>query len=226
MQELGRGVGGEGSQDPRAAGQSCISLAADGRDARGVRTGSRRASRSAQPRIPIVSNLTGETLLRRAGALAPRTGCRHVRETVRFAAGARWLGAQGVGSFLELGPDGVLSAMTRECLATDSEDERAGAADQAPSTAVALLRRGRPEARTLLAALARAWVHGAAVDWSAAFAGTGARLVELPTYAFQREALLDGLGAGLLGGRARAERRRFAGGAGGGACTIGFGGSR
>ncbi len=68
------------------------------------------------PRIPIVSNLTGE-LVSAERICSASTGCDHVREPVRFMDGVRWLEAQGVRSFLELGPDGVLSAMARSCLA-------------------------------------------------------------------------------------------------------------
>ncbi len=145
-----------------------------------------------EPTIPIVSNLTGEAAV---PAEVARAGywVRHVRETVRFAAGARWLGTQGVGSFLELGPDGVLSAMTRECLEEGGEveggrdRESGGDPGRVSVTAAPLLRAGRPEARALLGALAQVWTRGVEVDWGAVFAGSGAGRVGLPTYAFQRE---------------------------------------
>ncbi|MEV5977416.1 type I polyketide synthase [Streptomyces sp. NPDC052114] len=126
----------------------------------------------AAPQIPVVSNLTG------AVASAAELGSaeywvRHVREAVRFADGVASLTGQGVSVFVELGPDGVLSAM---------------GAETAPESAfVPVLRNGRPEAETFVSGLARAWVHGAAVDWSTMFDGTGAARVELPTYAFQRQ---------------------------------------
>ena len=143
----------------------------------------------AEPTIPIVSNLTGEAATPEE-LCSPGYWVRHVRGTVRFADCVRWADAQGVRSFLELGPDGVLSAMTRECLADEelSEDSAGRTSDGSrPVAAMALLRAGRPEPRTLLAALAGAWVSGVEVDWAAQCADAGACRVELPTYAFQRE---------------------------------------
>jgi acyl transferase domain-containing protein/acyl carrier protein len=156
-----------------------------------------------EPSIPVVSNLTGRV----AGAeelCSVEYWVRHVRETVRFADGIRWLGEQGVRSFLELGPDGVLSAMTQECLSDSASvddsglvcmagegegenDEERLVGEPVPITAVSVLRAGRQEVPALLGALASVWVVGVDVDWSTAFAGSGAQRVGLPTYAFQRE---------------------------------------
>ncbi|RLV10396.1 3-ketoacyl-ACP reductase [Streptomyces griseocarneus] len=131
------------------------------------------------PKIPIVSNLTGTVVTADEIGL-PEFWVRHVREAVRFLDGVRALRAAGATTFVELGPDGVLSAMAEECLA---DTETAGTADVA---FVPALRTGRPEARTLATALALAHVRGVTVDWAAFYAGTGATRVTLPTYAFQR----------------------------------------
>ncbi|MFE3862233.1 SDR family NAD(P)-dependent oxidoreductase [Streptomyces goshikiensis] len=125
------------------------------------------------PRIPVVSNLTGALVTDEMGSAD--FWVRHVRDAVRFLDGIRTLEAAGVTTYLELGPDGVLSAMAQDCLTEDG-------ARFAPA-----LRTGRPEPETLNNALAHAHAHGAAVDWEAYFAPTGARQAELPTYAFQRD---------------------------------------
>ncbi|MFF5720924.1 type I polyketide synthase [Streptomyces buecherae] len=133
------------------------------------------------PAIPLVSNVTGE-LATVEQVRDPGYWVRHIREAVRFADGVATLHREGVRVFVELGPDGVLSA--------------AGAESAEQALFASALRKGREEVRTLLTALGQVWTHGVTVDWAAFFAGTGARRVELPTYAFQHENFWPELPAG------------------------------
>ncbi|MCF0083274.1 SDR family NAD(P)-dependent oxidoreductase, partial [Streptomyces lomondensis] len=128
------------------------------------------------PRLSIISDVTGEVLSAEE-VQNPEYWVRHVREAVRFLDGIRTLEAAGVTAFLELGPDGVLSAMAQDCLPSDSGE----------ITFVPALRKNRDEPESLLTALAELHVHGEAVDWTAYYTGAGARRVDLPTYAFQRD---------------------------------------
>ncbi|MEU1947799.1 type I polyketide synthase, partial [Streptomyces sp. NPDC020125] len=128
----------------------------------------------APPVIPIISNLTGGSVSADE-ICSPDYWVRHVRAAVRFTDGIRRLEEYDVAAYVELGPDGVLSAMAQDCVTSDG------------AVFVPMLRGDRPEATALAGALARAHVHGVAVDWAAIFEGSGARRVELPTYAFQRE---------------------------------------
>ncbi|WP_374711188.1 SDR family NAD(P)-dependent oxidoreductase [Actinoplanes couchii] len=124
-------------------------------------------------RIPVVSNVTG----RLGGIGTADYWVRHVRSAVRFADGIALLLDREVTVLVELGPDAVLTAMAADCVPAD----RAGVA------LVPTLRRDRPERDGLVEALAAVHTNGIRVDWAAVFDGTGARAVELPTYAFQRE---------------------------------------
>ncbi|MDG9690229.1 alpha/beta fold hydrolase [Streptomyces sp. DH17] len=130
----------------------------------------------AEPRIPVVSNVTG-TVAEPGQLTTPAYWVDHVRATVRFADGVRALADAGADAFLEIGPGGVLTALTRQTL-----DSRDGATD---TVAVPALRSKRPEQHALLTGLAGLHVAGVRVDWAAWFHGTGARRADLPTYAWQ-----------------------------------------
>jgi acyl transferase domain-containing protein/acyl carrier protein len=120
-----------------------------------------------EPRIPVVSNVTGEI----AGVQDAAYWVRHVREAVRFADGITILEGLGVSTFVEIGPDGVLSAMGADCVSD--------------AVFVATQRADRDQPTTFLTALAQAYVRGVVVDWTPCF--PGGRRVDLPTYPFQRQ---------------------------------------
>ncbi|MED7948533.1 SDR family NAD(P)-dependent oxidoreductase, partial [Streptomyces sp. BE303] len=126
-----------------------------------------RSLRFGAPRLAAVSTVTGAAVSEGEWS-DPEYWVDQVRRPVRFADAVTALDADRV---LELGPDGVLTALVQ-----DTRPEL---------TAVAALRRDREESETLLTALGRLFTAGVAVDWAAVFAGTGATRLELPTYAFQ-----------------------------------------
>jgi acyl transferase domain-containing protein len=117
--------------------------------------------------IPMVSTAGVDV-----GVTDPEYWVRHVREAVRFSDAISTLGDEGVTRFLELGPDGVLTAM---------------GAESADAVFVPAMRRDGDEEARLVGAMGTLHAHGVTVDWERFFAGRGARRVELPTYAFQHE---------------------------------------
>ncbi|MFJ1647045.1 SDR family NAD(P)-dependent oxidoreductase [Streptomyces sp. NPDC088258] len=142
---------------------------------------------TADPVIPVVSTLTGRAATA-AELRSPEYWVRHVRRTVRFADSVDTLLAQGVSTFLELGPGAVLTAMGQECA-----EGRAEGAAAAEAVFASVARKDRPEVPELLGALALAHTRGAEVDWSPLHGGRTGRRVDLPTYPFQhRRFWLDG----------------------------------
>ncbi|MFC3994274.1 acyltransferase domain-containing protein, partial [Actinoplanes siamensis] len=103
------------------------------------------------PRIPVVSNVTGEVV----EEFTAEYWAVQARSAVRFADGIATLAGRGVTAFVELGPDATLAGLAGECLAGVEG-----------VVVVPVLRRGRPEKRCLLTALGAVHVHGVDVDWA------------------------------------------------------------
>ncbi|MFI0152440.1 type I polyketide synthase, partial [Streptomyces lydicus] len=127
-----------------------------------------RSVEFSRPRLGMVA---GE------GVCDPEFWVRHVRDAVRFADQISWLENAGVSTFVEMGPGGVLTALTRECVTRPD------------ALLVPMLRKGFAEDRAVAKALAELHVRGVRVNWGAFLEGNGhrGRRTTLPSYAFQRE---------------------------------------
>jgi acyl transferase domain-containing protein len=130
------------------------------------------------PRIPFVSNLTGNWITDDE-ATDPGYWAKHLRHAVRFADGVRRLLGDAELLLLEVGPGRTLTS-----LANQSSDEPGRPA------ALSSLRHPRdraPDVEFLLGALGKLWLAGVRVDWPAFSAAEERRRVPLPTYPFERK---------------------------------------
>jgi len=90
-----------------------------------------------------------------AAALTPRYWAEQVRSPVRFADAVATLTANGVRTFLELGPDATLTTMIQACAPT--------------ATTIPALRARHPETRTITEAFGHLFAIGSTVDGRAFF---------------------------------------------------------
>ncbi|QLL10202.1 type I polyketide synthase [Mycobacterium vicinigordonae] len=118
-----------------------------------------------QPRIPLVSNVTGR--LAGPGYGSSEYWTEHVRRPVRFGEAISTVVSLGAEVFIEVGPGAGLTAEQEISIVTLSQDA--------------------PEADAVLSAMARLFSEGADIDWAATFTGLDCRYEELPTYAFVRQ---------------------------------------
>ncbi|WP_411762024.1 type I polyketide synthase [Streptomyces iranensis] len=153
--------------------------------------------------VPLLSTVTGQWVS--PGEMDGGYWFRNLRQPVRFSEAVDALAAEGYGVFVEVSAHPVLTVGVEEAV------EAAGG--QAVVTGT--LRRDQDTLRQVLTSLAQLHVHGAAVDWKPALGVVAtddstavdgrAPMLDLPTYAFQRErywldappAATDATGLGL-----------------------------
>ncbi|GGV19766.1 polyketide synthase [Streptomyces filipinensis] len=124
------------------------------------------------PRIPLVSNVTGELW---PWDQAPDADywCRHVRGTVRFADGVQTLRSMGYRTFVEVGPAPTLLGVISDSLPPGHDD-----------LLLPSLRPKQDDWEVLLPTVAELYAAGAPVDW-AGFDRDYTRVgAQVPTYPF------------------------------------------
>ncbi|MFD4180220.1 SDR family NAD(P)-dependent oxidoreductase, partial [Rhodococcus sp. NPDC058514] len=132
------------------------------------------------PKVQVVSNVTGRVATADE-LMSPDYWTRHIRQPVRFHDGVRALDGLGVTRLIEVGPGATLTALAAEVV----------------SDAIATLPGRGDEARGIIAAVAAAYVQGAAIDWDRVLPGR--RRVDLPTYAFQHRSFWPAAPARMTG---------------------------
>ncbi|MDM8550514.1 amino acid adenylation domain-containing protein, partial [Desulfobacterales bacterium HSG2] len=130
------------------------------------------------PRIPYISNVTGEWMTP-ADATEPEYWARHLRQTVRFSDGLRMLLDDPNQNLLEVGPGRTLT--TFAIRHPDKTPEH---------TVLNSLRHpndSQSDAAFILTTLGKLWLSGASVDWTGFHAHEQRHRVPLPTYPFERQ---------------------------------------
>jgi phthiocerol/phenolphthiocerol synthesis type-I polyketide synthase E len=131
-----------------------------------------------QPRIPLLSNVTG-TWLADSEATNAATWARQVRSTVRFSDEVDMLLADPHRIVVEVGPGGTLTASAMRHPKWSSGHR-----------AVRLMRhhaQNRDDRDTFLLALGQLWSAGVDIDWTPLRPAQRPQLVSLPGYPFERQ---------------------------------------
>ncbi|MFB9904375.1 SDR family NAD(P)-dependent oxidoreductase [Allokutzneria oryzae] len=115
--------------------------------------------------VPFYSTVTGERI--DTAELGADYWYRNLRQPVLFADAIRTVTAAGISTFVEVSPHPVLAQVMDADVVVETLRREDGGLDR------------------MVRSLASLHTRGVAVDWSPAL--TGARLVDLPTYAFQRQ---------------------------------------
>ncbi|HVU95091.1 MAG TPA: amino acid adenylation domain-containing protein [Puia sp.] len=126
------------------------------------------------PRIPIASTV-GSGWLSDTQATDPAYWINHIRATVKFSDGLRFLIDNGYRLMLEVGPRAVTTSFARRQLAAP------------PVLSIASLHPQEygSDYRSMLNALGQLWLNGFQPDWKAFFANEERRKMAIPTYAFE-----------------------------------------
>ncbi|MEU2211947.1 SDR family NAD(P)-dependent oxidoreductase [Streptomyces hygroscopicus] len=126
-------------------------------------------------RVPFYSTVTGEVV--DTAGLDAEYWYRNLRQTVELESTTRTLLDDGYTVFAEVSPHPVLTLPVQQTVE----------AAEARAVVAGTLRRDEGGPERFLTSAAELHASGVGVDWRTVFEGHGARRIDLPTYAFQRQ---------------------------------------
>ena len=129
------------------------------------------------PQIPFLSNVTG-TWITGTDATSPDYWAKHLRQTVRFAAGLQHVLKQPHPLLLEIGPGRTLSTFAKR------HPDNTG---QLVLTSLRHPKDEQSDSAFLLNTLGQLWMADVAINWSGFYADEQRQRLPLPTYPFERQ---------------------------------------
>lgn len=132
------------------------------------------------PKIPLVSNVTGKWL-EPGEAIEPQYWGKHLRQTVLFKEGVDTLLKDQFSCFVEVGLGHSLSAFVKEIVPNDLKE------NVCITHVLPNYRKTTSDEYQLLKAIGILWLNGVKINWPAFYTEEKRRHVALPTYSFQRE---------------------------------------
>ena len=129
----------------------------------------------ASPQCDFISSVTGR--LAETDLTTADYWTQQIRQPVRWATAVETLRDAAVDVIIEMGPQGLLTALSQQTWSTAGPGWIASLQSKDPGTESAQLR----------SAAASAWLHGTDLDWSSVYQGRSLQRLPLPTYPFERQ---------------------------------------
>ncbi|MFC2146026.1 SDR family NAD(P)-dependent oxidoreductase [Acidobacteriota bacterium] len=137
-----------------------------------------------KPKIPYISNVTGQWLTDEQAA-SPGYWAAHLRQTVRFSDGITGLLKQEKTIFLEIGPGRVLTTLARK--QAQNPNPSSDPKNQWMINLIKHPQEETPDESYLLNRVGQLWLYGGSIDWKAYYGEEKRYRIPLSTYPFERQ---------------------------------------
>ena len=140
----------------------------------------------AAPKIPFISNVTG-TWITSEQATDPSYWAQHLRQAVKFAAGAQELLKEPSRVLLEAGPGRTLNSLAGMTQLELRKEHKDLDFNQLIVSSMRHPEDAQSDLQFLLSTVGRLWLAGVELNWSKFYENEKRHRIPLPTYPFERE---------------------------------------